>query len=183
MKKSKKLLSVILALVVVVSMASVFAVPAGAVNKGTGYYVATSALNVRTTAGGSEFFSKMKTIPKNYGLSICEISNDGKYGKVSYYSTSAPLNNDNKISMGGTAWVSLESVGRLPAEAILKSGTINGTGVQLRTGAGTSFNSTGISNGATIKYYDYLQNTANNYNWYLVKYNSAWWFVAKNYIK
>jgi len=163
MKTCKRLISVVVALVLIISMAAVFAVPASAVANGVGTYVITAAsLNIRSTPSSSG------TIIGSYvnGANVNVTSITGTWGKV------------------GSGYVDLSYAGKTTSTTFSCSIKTNSS-VNLRSGAGTSFGVLGtMSNGTKITMHNYGY-YADGYWWWMIYVPSLskYGFVAEDYIK
>ena len=133
----------------------------------TGYVYNTDSLNVRSGAGTS--YSKIGSLKGNEKVEIVQelsgwykIKYNSGYGYVSkdYIKDTPSNNNDNTET-----------------EKVTHTGTVNTDSLNVRSGAGTSYNKIGsLSKGTKVE----IVGTTNG--WYKIKYNSSYGFISDDYV-
>ncbi len=151
----KRLLSIVLAAIMCVS---VLVIP-GAADKTLGAYT-TSALNLRKSAGTSSTI--LMTMPK--GAQVIVISTSNGWSKVMY---------NNTIGYASKDYLKSDS----SVSGNFGTGTITGSDVRMRSGAGTSYSIVGTYSKGTK-----MTVTGAKGNWYAVKYNGKTGYVIGDYM-
>lgn len=151
----KRLISIVLAVIMCVSL---LALPAAA-DKTLGAYT-TSSLNLRKSAGTSA--SILMTMPK--GAEVIVISTSNGWSKVMY---------NNTIGYASKDYLKSDS----SVSGNFGTGTITGSDVRMRSGAGTDYSIVGTYAKGTK-----MTVTGAKGNWYAVKYNGKTGYVIGDYM-
>jgi len=151
MKKTKKLMSVIFALAIIVSVLSVCAVPANAQANGTGTYIITAqSVYVRSGAGTS--YSAIGAIGNGEFYNVTAV--DGIWGKISYN--------------GKTGWISLNYGAKITEYGERGRTVIKSTPLRMGTGTSWSSHKTLSANIDVVQITGYPSYTSDGITWILV---------------
>lgn len=160
MNSIRRLFTCIFALVLLVSSLAFNASAAGTVMHGIGF-VNTNSLRLRSEPNTTS--KVIDTAPKNDCVVV--ISNNGDWYKVNYNLQEGFMHKDY-----------LNVLTRENAE--LGYGTVTGSGVNLRAGAGTTYRSVGVASKGSKCYILGLNN-----GWYKVIYNSTVCYIRSDFVE
>ena len=151
----KRAISIVLAVLLSISL---FIIPVGAA--GVSGATTTAALNMRTGAGTNN--SIIMTMPK--GAEVIVQSTSNGWSKVVY---------NNTVGYASAQYLSSTSV----VTGSFGTGTIGGSDVRMRSGAGTSYSIIGTYDKGTQ-----MKITGASGNWYAVSYSGKTGYVSADYM-
>ena len=151
----KRAISIVLAVLLSVSL---FIVPANAA--GVSGATTTAALNMRSGAGTD--YSKIMTMPK--GAEVIVQSTSNGWSKIVY---------NNTVGYASAQYLSSTS----EVSGSFGTGTISGSDVRMRSGAGTSYSIIGTYDKGTQ-----MKITGASGNWYAVSYGGKTGYVSADYM-
>ena len=151
----KRAISIVLAVLLSISL---FIVPASAA--GVSGATTTSALNMRSGAGTD--YSKIMTMPK--GAEVIVQSTSNGWSKIVY---------NNTVGYASAQYLSSTS----EVSGSFGTGTISGSDVRMRSGAGTSYSILGTYDKGTQ-----MKITGASGNWYAVSYGGKTGYVSADYM-
>ena len=151
----KRMISIVLAILLSVSL---LAIPASAA--GVSGATTTAALNMRTGAGTDN--SIIMTMPK--GAEVIVQSTSNGWSKVVY---------NNTVGYASAQYLSSKSA----VTGSFGTGTISGSDVRMRSGAGTSYSIIGTYDKGTQ-----MKITGASGNWYAVSYSGKTGYVSADYM-